>query len=273
MAMPIVQWIRTLLRLLLSSRLVRHSAHGLLRLWHFLKDCYTRTTQDGRSDFGGEGSCRGRRLTLDGRLGESEPSVVYASREPVSFPAGYLEQARNSMYLSAEGSRPNSRPASRPSSALFHHSQKGSEEDITYPISVQTASQPSRNSSQVSFESHQYRPRASIYSEHLAAPSSRPSSRASVRATDHRLSGIVTVADAHRRRGRSRSRARSQVRAPAGSHPRPESVLSVHGDKASVHSRSNVASPARPSQHLPNTHPRRSQKIYPTLQTRRYEKG
>ncbi|KAH9836352.1 uncharacterized protein C8Q71DRAFT_762021 [Rhodofomes roseus] len=264
----VLQWIRGLLRQLLSSKLVRLSLHGLMRLWFFLKGCYARVYRDMPPGRDGEGG-GGQRLSFDTRSGES---VVYASREPTTYPAGYLEQARHSMYLSADGSRPNSRPGSRPTSAVYPHSQRDSEEDNQYPISVQTASQQSLNGSQVSFTSQPHRPRASIYGDHLAAPTSRPSSRASVRATDHRLSRMVTAADAHHRRGRSRSRAPEQKRTPASSRARPDSVVSVHGDRASVYSRSNRASPVRPPQ-LPGTRLRRSQKMYPALATHRYDKG
>lgn len=272
---PTLLWFRQLIRRLFSSGLVRHTVHGLVQLWRFLKHCYawTQPRQNVRPRGGGGSSCR---LSEDSRSrGEDSTSIIYASKEPAALAAGsYLEQARHTMYLSPED-RPGSRPTSRPTSA---HYQKDSDEDDPYPISVQTASSSprTRNSSHISLGSHQHPPRASVYGDHLA-PSSRPSSRASVRVTN-RLSTYITPEDSHRRRGRSRTRARSPGgRTPASSRPRPDSVVSLHGEKASLRSRSNAAfpagSPPAPVPPLPVNRPRRKQKVYPVMQTHRYDRG
>lgn len=271
-------WFRQLLRRLLSSGLVRHTVHGLVQLWRFLKYCYAwiRPRQDARPRGGGS-SCGGPRLSGEASSrGEGSTRIIYASKEPAALAAGnYLEQAREqaraSMFLSPGD--PGSRPASRPTSA---HYQKDSDDDDQYPISVQTASssRPSQNGSQLSLGSHQQRARASVYGDHLA-PSSRASSRASVRVSN-RLSTYVTPEDSHRRRGRSRSRARSPVRNPANSRPRPESAISIH-DKASLRSRTNAAPPAgsppAPLPPFPVNRSRRKQRLYPVMQTHRYDRG
>lgn len=272
-------WIRRLLQRLQASGLVRSTLHGLVRLFNLVKQCYAwaRSRQDMRPRGGEGGACQGRRLSgeASSARGEGPMSIIYTSKEPATLSASnYLEQARNSMFLSPEDSRPASRPASRPTSA---HYQKESDEDDVYPISVQTASssQPSRSGSRLSINSHQYQTQASVYGDHLA-PSSRPSSRASVRVSN-RLSAYITAEDSHRRRGRSKSRARSPGRTPASSRPRPGSVVSIHGEKASLRSRSNAALPAgSPPQavpHLPANRPRRKQKMYPVVQTHRYDRG
>ncbi|KZT69939.1 hypothetical protein DAEQUDRAFT_725919 [Daedalea quercina L-15889] len=206
--------------------------------------------------------------------GEGDSSVVYASKEPASLAADHLEEARTSMYLRPGDSRPGSRPGSRPTSALYHRSQNESGDREQFSISVQTASnsQGSHNGSQASFSSQQRRPRASVYGDHLAAPSSRPSSRASAR-IPNRNSRYITPEDSHQRRGRSKSRARSLGRTPASSRARPGSVTSLYGEKASVYSHTNAALPAGPPQHVLPAHPRRRQKMYPTLQTHRYDRG
>ena len=267
-------WFRRLLRRLWSSGLVRHTVHGLVQLFNLIKYCYAWSqSRRGTRPKGGEGSSgRGQRLAWEGLRGEDTVNITFASKEPAALAAGsYLEPTPNPMYLSPGDSRPGSRPASRPTSA---HYQKDSDEDDPYPISVQTASSstPSRCVSQLS---HQQRARASVYGDHLA-PSSRPSSRASVRATN-RLSTYVTPEDSHRRRGRSKSRARSLGRTPASSRPRPDSVVSIFREKASLRSRSNAALPVgSPSQvvaPLPVNRLRRKQKMYPIMATHRYDRG
>ncbi|CCM03271.1 uncharacterized protein FIBRA_05399 [Fibroporia radiculosa] len=253
-----------LLRLLVSVP-VKWSQQHLQLVWLFLKRRFQRLRSKDRDGRGG---------TTPGGLGsqgmvdekawkeEGECDVIYSSREPVSH-LGISEHVSPENLL-----RVNNTP-SRPVSVAYSQSS-----DSPYSIDVQTASQSSINLSVSVPGGRVYRNSAydGTGQDHLRAPSSRPSSRSSVRTGDRRFAREVYKPTSGRAISRSRSQGRSPVPTP---HISPQtSVLSVSfHEKSASNSRINLAVP---SGHIPDPlriqRQRRTQTLYPILQTRRYDK-
>lgn len=255
-----------LLRLLVSAP-VRWSQRQLHLAWLFLKCRFQRLQPKDRGGRGGTApGGLGSQEMVDERTWKEEGdfSVIYSSVEPVSH-LGVSNHVPPENLLTVANNTP-----SRPVSVAYSRTS-----DSPYSIDVQTASQSSLNLSVSASGGRFYG--NSIYDgtgqDHLRAPSSRPSSRSSVRSGNRRLAREVYKPTSSRAISRSRSQGRSPAPTP---HMSPRaSVLSVSfHEKSASNSRVNLAIP---SGHVPDPlqiqRPRREQRLYPILQTGRYDRA
>ncbi|KAH9836357.1 uncharacterized protein C8Q71DRAFT_79605 [Rhodofomes roseus] len=244
-------------RYILSCRPLRHLARPLAFL-RFIWRSYARDNAEvlqSRRKRGDGSSEQGALASDGGCMSTNSPSmVVHASSEPATYPSLRNEHALSSSHPPSHNaiSRLPRTPHWDPDAESLG-SDRGSG---PYSFTVETASQESVVSCQ----------RTSADGDHLSITMSRPSSRVSMRTRHDRLSRHITPSDSRRQPSRAREKSRSPRQTPAASPSHSTASLTLQSNASSV-DQHNVALPAGESMR-----PRRCQKMYPVVQTARYDR-